>query len=101
MGWFQILSLVIAGIPVLIELIKIVEAIIQGVGQGAVKKETVLAGMEQFWKSALATGVGEKVFSIPWESVKGIISVLIDVVVVVLNVTGVFKKESTPATPPA
>jgi hypothetical protein len=100
MGWFAILTLVISAAPLLIELIKLVEELIDTAGAGATKKETVLAAMEQFWKSALASGIGEKVFSIPWESVKGIIGILIDVVVTILNAVGVFKK-SQPVTPSA
>ena len=95
MGWFAILTLVVSAIPVLIALIKMVEEIIQAAGQGEVKKETVLAAMQTFWTSAQSSGIAEKVFTIPYESVKGIISILIDVVVTILNVTGIFKK-STP-----
>jgi hypothetical protein len=95
MGWFAIVTLVVSAIPVLISLIKLVEDLIQGTGLGSIKKEDVLAGMEAFWKSAQTSGIGEKVFTIPWESVKGIIGILIDVVVTILNVTGVFKKEVT------
>jgi len=95
MGWFAILSLIISAAPLLIALIKMVEELIAGAGEGAIKKDTVLAGMEQFWKSAMSAGIAEKIFSIPWDSVKGIVGILIDVVVTILNVTGIFKK-STP-----
>lgn len=101
MGWFAILTLVVSAAPLLISLIKMVEELIQGAGEGAVKKDTVLAGMATLWASATTAGIGEKVFSIPWDSVKGIIGILIDVVVTILNAIGVFKKGTTPVTPTA
>lgn len=91
MNFVQIIQLITILMPLIQSLIKLAESSDQ---PGEVKKEVVVDGMHDTFDALQTSGKVKELNGVEWDSISGLVSMLIDIVVKGFNKLGIFSKKS-------